>query len=88
MQGSLEDLDRKAFSGSYQCGPILQFIENLVPSYTDPSSDPRRFQSTLFCGDSLGVEVFDYRLIGITLIGLKNYHFLILNSNLGLYTMH
>ena len=76
-QGSIEDLDRKASSGSYQCGPILRLIEYLVPSYSDPSSEPRRFHSTWFCGDNLEVDAIDYRLIGITLICLKSYHFLI-----------
>ena len=37
-QGSLEDLDRKAYLGS--CGPKSQFMGYLVPSYSDPSSDP------------------------------------------------
>ena len=40
-QESLEDQDRKASSGSYQCGQISQILENLAPSYSDPSSDPR-----------------------------------------------
>ena len=34
-QGSLEDLDRKASLGSYQCGAISQLIEYLVTPYSD-----------------------------------------------------
>ena len=77
IQGSLEDLDRKASLGSYQCGPISQLIEYIVPSYSDLSLILGGSNRGLFCDDSLGVELFDYRLIGMTLIGLKKVHSLI-----------
>ena len=76
-QGSLEDLDRKASLGPYQCGPISQLIEYLVTSYSDLLVIPGGSNRLLFCGDILGLESFDYRLLGKMLIGFKKVQFLI-----------